>query len=193
MQASTGSSTKSSMCEVASSGSRKCRLLTALEMRRCTSFYVESQHGKFMFYAALPQDEDRSLSLLLFSFPNQCTHVFTRSICVAIASSSKFLRQQLSNAMVDFSMPLRIIDHTAPDEDFPELIKFDDVARGHNADGGPGSALLVKGLVAVRALRDFCCNNSKGGESIVLRACCPFVGGMLRRADIKFHSGKYPL
>jgi len=112
-----------------------------------------------------------------------------RSICVAIASSSKFLRQQLSNAMVDFSTPLRIVDHTAPDEDFPELIKFDEVARGHNADGGAGSALLVKGLVAVRALRDFCCNHSKGGEIVTLRACAPFVGGVLRRAEAKFHAG----
>ena len=64
------------------------------------------------------------------------------SICVTIASSSKFLRQQLSNAMVDFITPLRIVDRTAPDEDFPELIKFD-VARGHNADGGAGSALCL--------------------------------------------------
>ena len=111
------------------------------------------------------------------------------SVCVAIASSSKFLRQQLSNAMVDFSTPLRIVDHTAPDQDFPELIKFDDVARGHNADGGAGSALLVKGIVAVRALRDFCCNHSKGGETLTLRACAPFVGGVLRRAEAKFHSG----
>jgi hypothetical protein len=106
-----------------------------------------------------------------------------------IASSSKSLRQKLSDAMVDFSIPLRIDDHTAPDAEFPELINFDDVARGHNSDGGAGSALLVKGIVAVRALRDFCCGLSKGGESISLRACTPFVGGTLRRAEANFFSG----
>jgi hypothetical protein len=112
---------------------------------------------------------------------------------VAIASSSKSLRQKLSDAMVDFSTPLRIVDNTAPDADFPELINFDDVARGHNADGGAGSSLLVKGVVAVRALRDFCCGHSKGGEGITLRACTPFVGGTLRRAETKFFSGALPL
>jgi hypothetical protein len=92
--------------------------------------------------------------------------------------------------MVDFCSPLRIADRTAPDADFPELTNFDDVARGHNADGGAGSALLVKGLVAVRALRDFCLTHSKGGGDVTLRACTPFVGGTLKKAAAKFHSGK---
>ena len=59
------------------------------------------------------------------------------SICVTIASSSKFLRQQLSNVMPDFTTPLHCTIY------FPELIQFDDVARGHNADGGAGSALCL--------------------------------------------------
>ncbi len=108
---------------------------------------------------------------------------------MAIASSSKSLRHKLNEAMVDFSSPLRIADRTAPDEHFPELTNYDDVARGHNTDGGPGSALLVKGLIAVRALRDFCCSHSRGGDRATLRACTPFVGATLRRAEAKFHSG----
>ena len=115
------------------------------------------------------------------------------SICVAIASSSKLFRQKLSDALVTFAAPLRIVDRTAPDEDFPELISYDDVARSHNADGGAGSALLVKGVAAVRAMRDFCCTYSKEGDNLVLRACTPFVGGVLRRAEVRFHSGANPL
>ena len=118
---------------------------------------------------------------------------FHRSICVAIASSSKSLRSKLQDAVVEFSTPLRIADNTAPDEHFPELTNFDNVARGHNIDGGPGSALLVKGIVAVRALRDVCCSHARGGELATLRACSPFVGGTLRRAETVFHSGKVPL
>jgi hypothetical protein len=49
-------------------------------------------------------------------------------------------------------------------------------------------ALPVKYLVAVRELRDFCCNHSKGGETVKLQACAPFVGGVLRRAEAKFHA-----
>ncbi len=99
------------------------------------------------------------------------------------------LRRKLGDALVAFSTPLRIVDRTAPDEDFPELIKYDDAARSHNADGGAGSALLVKGIASVRALRDFCCTHSNEGEALVLRACTPFVGGVLRRAEIRFYSG----
>jgi hypothetical protein len=117
--------------------------------------------------------------------------IFRFSICVAIASSSKSLRSKLHDAVVEFSAPLRIADHTAPDEHFPELTNVDHVARGHNIDGGPGSALLVKGTVAVRALRDVCCSHARGGEHATLRACTPFVGGTLRRAETVFHSGTF--
>jgi hypothetical protein len=95
----------------------------------------------------------------------------------------------LTSAIVDFSAPLRIDDRTAPDEDFPELINVDHVARGHNSDGGAGSSLLVRGAVAVKALCDVICNQSKGGERMSLRACTPFVGGVLRKAQSKFHTG----
>ena len=63
------------------------------------------------------------------------------SICVTIASSSKFLRQQLSSAMVDFTTPLRIVDRTAP-YTFRNSLNLT-TSPGHNADGGAGSALCL--------------------------------------------------
>ena len=84
--------------------------------------------------------------------------------------------------MPDFTTPLHCTTS------FPELIKFDDLARPQCRRRRRQCALLVKDLVAVRELRDFCCNHSKGGETVTLQACAPFVGGVLRRAEAKFHA-----
>ena len=123
------------------------------------SFCAGSQQGKFLFHLVAPNDDDRSLPPCaipshpnhLLQSPKTFAPLFRQqaplpsadSICVTIASSSKFFRQPLSNAMVVFTTPLRIVDRTAPDQEFPELIKVYDVARGHNADGGAGSALCL--------------------------------------------------
>ncbi len=41
------------------------RLLSSLEMKRCTSFYVATHLGKFLFHAPVALDDDRSPNPIL--------------------------------------------------------------------------------------------------------------------------------